>query len=70
MLQEATQIISGIVSLYFWLLMLYAGAVCIFFVAPYIRSGGFKTEAAISFVGGIVYILGGTILFVVVRMVF
>ncbi len=70
MYQEAVRIISGIVSVYFLLLTLYAGAMCVFFVAPYIQSGGYHKEAAVSKYAGWVYIVGGTVLFAVVKLFF
>ncbi len=65
MLQEAIRIMTGIVSIYFWLLMLYSGAVCIFFVRPYVKSGGFNAEATLATIGGLIYIIAGTGLYIV-----
>ncbi len=59
MLQEAIRIMTGIVSVCFLILMLYTGSVCIFFVGPYVRSGGFKKEATVATIGGIIYIIMG-----------
>lgn len=58
MVQEVLRITSGIVSVYFVILTVICGIICIFSVGPYIKSGGFKKEAAIAKYGGIAYIVG------------
>ncbi|MBZ4645427.1 MAG: hypothetical protein PWR27_2004 [Petroclostridium sp.] len=68
MIQVALKITSGIVSIYFLLLTVYAGAACILFVSPYIKSGGFKKEAAVAKYGGWAYIFGGIGLYIIVRL--
>ncbi len=68
MLREAMRITSGMVSGYFWFLMLYVGVICFLFEAPYMRSGDFKWEEMIARWGGAAYVIGGSLLFVVVSI--
>lgn len=68
MIGDILRIASGIVSIYFVLLTVICGAVCIFSVGPYIKSGGFKKEAAIAKYGGIVYIIGSIGLYITLKI--
>ena len=68
MVTEAIRIISGVVSGYFWFLMLYVGVICFLFEAHYMKSGDFKREERIAKWGGAVYVIGGTLLFLIVSI--
>ena len=58
MSQKIIMIGSGIVSIYFIILSVYVGLVCIFLEAPYIKKGGFRKEESVAKYGGIICIVG------------
>ncbi|MDK2801043.1 MAG: hypothetical protein PWQ70_2662 [Clostridiales bacterium] len=68
MFAEMVKITSGIVSVYFMVLTVYAGVACVLFVSPYIKSGGFEKEAAIAKYGGFAYIIGGIGLYFAIQL--
>jgi len=69
MIRDLFLILSGIVSVYFVALCIYSGLICILFVGPYIRGGGYKTEAKLSVWGGYVYIVGSVGLYILIRLI-
>lgn len=61
--------IPRIVTFYFFLVTMLSGAICYFLLQPSLKKQ-FPTEAKIAKWGGLTYMIGGTILFLVVRLIF